>query len=194
NPNILARGADFAVYSILDAIVDAFFPILREMDDEIDDIEEQIFKNPDAKLLSRLFQLKRRIMLLRRIVWPLRDILNVLARRDFEFVSEKNASYFRDVYDHLIRLTETTDSARDMITSSMEGYLSMVSNNLNVIMKKLAAFAAILLAPSLIAGVYGMNFEHIPNSQAQHGFYEVIAIMAATVMLLYWYFKRKEWL
>lgn len=194
NPNILTRGPDFAVYTILDAIVDEFFPLLQKMDSEVDAIEEDIFKNPSNALLSKLFKLKRRIMLLRRIIWPLRDILNVLARRDFEYVSEKNASYFRDVYDHLIRLTEMTDSVRDLLTASMEGYLSVVSNNLNVIMKKLAAFATILLVPSLIAGIFGMNFLHIPELQSERGFYEALALMFLAVMLLYFYFKRNDWL
>lgn len=193
NPLILKRGPDFVAYNVLDAIVDEFFPLLQELDDKIDEAEDKIFVKPDNKTLQKLFELKRRTIAIRRVAWPMRDILNILARRDFRFVKPDNAVYFRDVYDHLVRITDMTDTLRDMLTTSMEGYLSVVSNNLNVVMKKLTALTALIMIPALIAGIYGMNFANIPELGWENGYYFSLSLMVVSAIVAYFYLKWKDW-
>lgn len=193
NPLILKRGPDFVVYSVLDAIVDEFFPEVQTFDDRIDDLEEKIFVRPDVKALAKLFEIKRSLIAVRRIAWPMRDILNILARRDFRFIKPENAIYFRDVYDHLVRITEMSDTLRDMVTSSMEGYLSVVSNNLNVVMKKLTALTALIMIPALVAGIYGMNFDNMPELKWDFGYYFALVLMFSLAVIAYTYLKWREW-
>lgn len=193
NPLILKRGPDFVAYTLLDAIVDEFFPMLQELDEKLDAIEDKIFVKTDIKTLEKLFKIKRQIIAVRRVAWPMRDILNIFSRRDFHFIKADNAIYFRDVYDHLVRISEMTDTLRDMVTSSMEGYLSVVSNNLNEVMKKLTAVTALIMVPSLIAGIYGMNFDEIPGLHWGFGFYFAIFAMLASITVTYAYLKWKHW-
>jgi magnesium transporter len=193
NPLILKRGPDFVAYSLLDAVVDEFFPVLQDLDDKLDDIEDRIFVKTDIKTLEKLFKIKRRVIAVRRVAWPMRDILNILARRDFRFIKADNAIYFRDVYDHLVRISEMTDTLRDMITSGMEGYLSVISNNLNVIMKKLTAITALIMVPALIAGIFGMNFDNIPELHGEWGFYWSLVLMFLAVVATFAYLKWNDW-
>lgn len=194
NPVNLQKGADYVLYTLLDATVDDFFPKLEAIDAELDKIEDQVFENPNQKMLRKLFSMKHRLMVLRRTALPLRDVLNVLSRRDYDWVSEKNAVYFRDVQDHLIRISESLDNLRDIVTSTMEGYLSIVSNNLNQIMKKLASIAAIVMVPTLIAGIYGMNFDFPEKAWGVDGYYFSLILMAISVIGLSLYFRRREWI
>ncbi|MFH1285903.1 MAG: magnesium/cobalt transporter CorA [Candidatus Micrarchaeota archaeon] len=194
NPLYLKRGPDFLLYSILDAVVDDVFPKLIELDDNIEEIESKIFESPSQEQLNMLFGLKRKALLVRKVMWPMRDIFNVLARLDTDFIRKSNHPYFRDVYDHTIRITEMLDMDRELITNSMEAYLSIVSNNLNIIMKKLASIAAIVMVPTLIAGVYGMNFKVMPEVEWAYGYYFALALMGGSVLLLFIYFKRRGWL
>ncbi|MBI3587851.1 magnesium/cobalt transporter CorA [Candidatus Micrarchaeota archaeon] len=195
NPLLLSHGADFVAYLVLDAIVDGYFPVLEQLDDEVEKFEDGLFSSPQGiRSLESLFAVKRKLLYLRKAAWPMRDLLNALARRDFKYVSERNSLYFRDVYDHLLRVSESTDSLRDLVTSAMEGYLSVVSNNLNAIMKKLTSITAILLLPALIAGIYGMNFPDIPLIHGPNGFYYAMAIMAALTAGAFLYAKSRDWL
>ncbi len=193
NPLILKRGPDFVAYTLLDAVVDEFFPVLQELDDKLDAVEDKIFVKTDVKTIAKLFAIKRRVIAVRRVAWPMRDILNILARRDFHFIKAENAIYFRDVYDHLVRISEMTDTLRDMISSGMEGYLSVISNNLNVIMKKLTAITALIMVPALIAGIFGMNFDNIPELHDEFGFYWSLVIMAIAVAATFAYLKMHDW-
>ncbi len=193
NPLLLKRGPDFVAYSVLDAIVDEFFPLIQELDDKIDELEDRIFVRPDNKILQKLFQLKHRTISIRRVAWPMRDILNILARRDFRFVKAENAVYFRDVYDHLVRITDMTDTLRDILTTSMEGYLSVISNNLNVVVKKLTALTALIMIPALIASVYGMNFVNMPELQWENGYYFSLGLMLVSAVVAYAYLKWRNW-
>ena len=195
NPELLRKGPDAVLYSILDAFVDAYFPALKELDDQVDRIEEEIVSGKASpRILHRLLLLKRRAANLRRITWPMRDLANSLARGESNYISEKNLIYFRDIHDHLVRIVEQVDVTRDMISTTMEAYLSVVSNNLNVAMKKLTAIATILFVPALIAGVYGMNFKYMPELGWEHGYYFALGAMAVVTGGLYLYFKQREWL
>lgn len=195
NPHILLKGHDFLLYTLLDMLVDDLFPVMVEIDNKLDKIEEQLFKGYSTEVLSSLFRLKRQLASLRHVVWPLRDLVNQLARRDFAYVRQKNTVYFRDVYDHLIRLTDMIDNSRDILTSAMEAYLSVVSNNINIIMKKLTAVTIILMVPTLIAGIYGMNFQTVwPRWDAQEGLLEALGVMSLSVVGLFVFFKKRDWI
>ncbi|MBI5226482.1 magnesium/cobalt transporter CorA [Candidatus Micrarchaeota archaeon] len=193
NNGLLSRGADFALYSLLDAFVDNLFPLINQIDLELDDVSEKVFKDSSPDVMSRLFSLKRRLFNTRKAIVPLRDVLTTLSRHDSTLISKKNAVYFRDVYDHMIRIIESLDNDREATSSAMEGYLTGVSNNLNIIMKKLTAITAIIMVPSLIAGIYGMNFANI-SDYALGGAQVAFAIMALSVMGLGIYFKGRGWL
>ena len=145
-------------------------------------------------MVSRLFKLKRKLVEVRRVLIPMRDILNVLSRRDYGYIDSRTAIYFRDVYDHLIRLADMTDTLRELVTTAMEGYLSVISNNLNFIMKRLTAITVILMVPTLLASIYGMNVINLPLAQEGTGFWELMAIMAALTLISLYYFKQKEWI
>lgn len=193
-PEILLKGHDFLAYVIIDALVDDFFPILEGLDDELEEMEDSIFVKSDPKIISKLFVQKRKLVEIRRVVMPMRDILNVLSRRDYKYIDAKTAVYFRDVYDHLIRLTDMTDTMRDLVTNAMEGYLSVISNNLNVIMKQLTAITVIIMLPTLLASIYGMNVANLPFAQTGAGFYEIIAVMILISIFSVYYFRKKEWM
>lgn len=194
NPQNLLKGADFVLYTIVDSLVDGMFPRLTELNDKLDELEDRIFEEQESGVLKDLFYLKKEIVRFRRLVGPLRDVLLVLSRRDYAFVSEKNIAYFRDVYDHLIRLSESIDSSRDIMTGAMEAYLSTISNKLNNAMKKLTAITAIIMVPGLIAGIYGMNFQAIPELQWEHGYYFSLVLMALSVITILAVFKFKKWI
>ncbi len=195
NPHILLKGHDFLVYSILDMLVDEFFLLIYEIDNKLDRIEDRIFKGYSADLMNTLFRLKRQLASLRHLVWPMRDILNNLARRDFEYVKPKNTVYYRDVYDHLVRMTDMIDNSRDILTSAMEAYLSVLSNSINTVMKKLTAATIILMIPTLIASIYGMNFQYMwPALDVSTSFYGVMAVMGLSIVVLFGYFKWRDWI
>jgi len=193
-PGVLLKGHDFLAYAVIDALVDEFFPILEKLDDELEELEDQIFVKSDPKMVSQLFKLKRKLVEVRRVLIPMRDILNVLSRRDYGYIDARTAVYFRDVYDHLIRLADMTDTLRELVTTAMEGYLSVISNNLNFIMKRLTAITVILMVPTLLASIYGMNVMNLPLSQEGNGFWEVMGIMLLLTAISFYYFKQKEWL
>jgi magnesium transporter len=164
------------------------------MDDEVDRLEDEIFKKSDPRILPKLFSLKRRVIEIRRVVWPMRDILNILARRDYPYIEEHTAMYFRDVYDHLIRITDMTDTLRELVTGAMEGYLSVVSNNLNFVVKQLTAITIIIMVPTLLASIYGMNVINLPLAKEGRGFWELIGIMIFFTAVSVYYFRKKEWI
>ena len=190
----LTRGADFLLYTIVDLIVDSYFPLLDEIDDEIDALEDRLLGHAEFVDMNRLLTLKRSLVHIRRAVGPQREIFNQLTRRDFPFVRPETTVYFRDVYDHLIRITEELDSLRDLLSGALEIHLSSVSNQLNVTMKRLTAWATIFVVITAIAGIYGMNFEYMPELKWRYGYLAVMTLMAAISVGLYIYFKRKDYL
>ncbi len=192
-PEHLARGTDFGLYMVLDAMVDALFPIVSQLDVELEKNEERAFKDPTPDVQAKLFAMKRRLFSLRRAVLPLRDVFVTLSRHDTPLIGKKNSVYYRDVYDHIIRISESMDSSREAMNNAMEGYLTGISNNLNVVMKTLTAITAIIMVPSLIAGIYGMNFGNITD-YAFGGTSVAFLFMAASAMVIGGYFKWRGWL
>ena len=190
-PAALARGADFLLYTLVDLVVDSYFPVMDDVEDEIDSLEDRLLLRAHPGVMNRLLSLKRSIVHIRRAVTPQREVLNQLTRHDFPFVRPENLVYFRDVYDHLIRIAEELDSLRDILSSVLEIHLASTSNQLNATMKRLTAYGTIFVAITAIAGIYGMNFKFMPELEWRYGYFVVLGVMAAISLGLYFYFKKR---
>jgi len=190
------RGAPFLLHQILDQVVDFYSPVLDDFDDRIDKIEDDIFtlKRPNNEILSQIMDMKRSVLRLRRISVKQMDILHRMSRGEFSLISDEMRPFYRDVYDHLVRVVDLAESYRDLISGSLEGYLSVVSNRLNEIMKVLTIFSAIMLPLTFIAGIYGMNFENMPEIHSRYGYYTVWAIMILVAVGMLYFFKRRGWI
>ena len=195
-PVACQRGTPFLLHQILDQVVDYYSPVLDDFDDRIDKLEADIFalKQPNNQILAEIMDLKRSVLRLRRISGKQMDILHRMSRGEFALIPEEMRPFYRDVYDHLVRVVDLSENYRDLISGSLEAYLSVVSNRLNEIMKVLTIFSAIMLPLTFIAGVYGMNFDNMPELHSRYGYYAVWVIMlvVATAMLLF--FKRQGWI
>ncbi|MBI4524017.1 MAG: magnesium/cobalt transporter CorA [Deltaproteobacteria bacterium] len=189
----LARGADFLLYTIADLIVDTFFPIIDHIDDEIEELEEKLVGKRSNLDMGRLLTLKRSLVHIRRAVGPQREIFNQLSRHDSPFIRPDHAIYFRDVYDHLIRIAEELDSLRDILSGAMEVHLSSISNQLNQTMKRLTSWGIIFVVITAIAGIYGMNFEYMPELKWRYGYPVAILLMIGISAGLYVYFKKNDY-
>jgi magnesium transporter len=190
----ISRGADFLLYTVVDLIVDGYFPLLDLMEEEIDVLEDRLLEQTDLQDMNRLLSFKRSLVHVRRSVGPQREVFNQLTRHDFPFVRPEHTVYFRDVYDHLIRISEELDSLRDILSGALEVHLSSISNQLNVTMKRLTAWGTIFVIVTAIAGVYGMNFEHMPELKWQYGYLFALALMVLISVGLYFYFKKRDYL
>ena len=190
-PAALGRGADFLLYTLVDLVVDSYFPITDDVEDEIDSLEDRLLLRAHPGDMNRLLSLKRSIVHIRRAVTPQREVLNQLTRHDFPFVRPENLVYFRDVYDHLIRIAEELDSLRDILSSVLEIHLASTSNQLNATMKRLTAYGTIFVMITAIAGIYGMNFKFMPELEWRYGYFVVLGVMAAISLGLYFYFKKR---
>jgi magnesium transporter len=191
---LLGNGPDFLLYNIVDQMVDAHFPLLDKIEESVDDLQESIFKDAQPSHLDELLHLKRDINVLRRQSLPQRELLNQISRGDAAFVQRQHLIYFRDLYDHMFRISETIDVERDMMAGTMEAYLSVVANRTNEIMKVLTVLSTIMLPLTVIAGVYGMNFEHMPELHWRYGYLFALAIMATTTTVLLLWFRRRGWI
>lgn len=191
---IIAQGADFLLCSIIDSLVDSYFPIINKFDDRVDDMNDELFKEPTQETLSKIYSLKNEIMFLRRTIGPQADVVNLILRGDFEFITAANMVYFRNVYDNLVRLNDIMGTSRDVITSALEAYSSVVSNRLNEIMKTLTIIATIMMPLTLIASIYGMNFRFMPELSHRYAYPTVIGIMFIIAVVMLFYFKRRKWL
>lgn len=190
---MLKEGIGFLVYSIMDTIIDGYFPILDLLDDEIEEAEERVFENKGQEVMEDLFILKKDLLVLRRGLSPTREIFNVLIRRDRPFFTPHTVMYFQDVYDHLLRVIDSVDLYRDMLTGVMEAHLSVISNRMNSVMKSLTVVATILMSLSLITGVYGMNFEQMPGLHWPYSFSVLMAGMGILSFAILRYFRKIGW-
>jgi len=186
-------GVAYEAYALFDAVVDSYFPVADAIADQLEDLEERIF-NGDASLVREVFSLRKQLISFRRILAPLRDVLNELIRRDVEVFPETLVPYLADVYDHAIRVMDTLDLHRDLLSSAIETHLSVTSNRLNQTMRTLTALTIGLMVPTLIAGVYGMNFQNMPELSSPFGYPIALAAMVLSVVVLFIVFKQKDWL
>lgn len=197
-PELLAKGGGFAVYVLIDEVVDDYLTMVEQLEDQADDLEDLIFATEDGPsdvplVQERLFRLKRECVRLRRSAMPLRQGIDLL-QEEPELATASLAPYFRDVMDHVIRTVELTDNVRDLLTSMLEVRIAQVANHMNDIMKKLTAWAGIILVPTLIAGIYGMNFDNMPELGWRLGYPGALGLMALSAVALYVVFKKRGWL
>lgn len=194
-PHLLKKGQSFALYALMDFIVDQYFPVVNELEIELENIEDKIFKErPNRETTEQIYQLKRDLLEVRRAVSPLIDVCNRLMRFDYKFISEDTKPYFRDVYDHVIRINEVIENTRELLNTALEANFSLISISQNDVSKKFAGWAAIIALPTMVAGFYGMNFRFIPEAELQYGFHIVIALTILACGLLYYLLKRSGWL
>ena len=191
---IRSRGTDYLVYSLLDAIVDNYFIILEKVGEKVEDMEEDLISNPTPSTLQEIYNLKREMIYLRKSVWPLREVISGLQREESALIQESTEVYLRDLYDHTIQVIDTIETFRDMISGMLEMYMSSVSNKMNEVMKVLTIFAAIFIPLTFVAGVYGMNFDIMPELHWQWGYLMVWVIIILVAFSMMIYFKQKKWL
>ncbi len=188
------HGTGFLLYSLLDSLVDGYFPVLDDIAESAEDLEETILQGGQSMLQATLLQLRRELLMIRRVAGPERDIMNVLVRRDPPLFSKKEVVYFQDVYDHLLRVTDTVDIYRDMLSSVLDANLSMVSYTLNVVVKRLTSSSIILMSSTLIAGIYGMNFAYMPELDWRFGYPFALGLMVLVAAVEIVIFRHIDWL
>ena len=190
----LPRGVDFLTHQILDQVFERYLPNVDLLEDRIEAVQNEVFEGTPEDILDQIFDLKRDVNQLRRICAPERELVHRLSRGEFPVIGPKATVYFRDIYDNLYRVVDATYQYHDMIQGLLDAHLSVVSNRLNETMKRLAAIGAVFAAVTVIAGIYGMNFEHMPELKWRYGYPFALGLMAvASAALLYW-FRRKEWI
>jgi magnesium transporter len=191
---LAGRGADFLVHALLDGLVDQFQPVVEEMDQVVDALEEAVLANPQQRVLQEILVLKRNAQRLRRTLLPQRDVVNRFARGEFpRLVREETHMYFRDIYDHVVRVEEMVEGLRDMSESVLDTYLSAINNRMNEVMKVLSIVAVVFLPLTLIAGIYGTNFENLPELGWQWGYFGMLGAMAIIALGLIAFFRWRRW-
>tara|TARA_R110001592_G_scaffold13740_2_gene62841 strand:- start:61068 stop:62132 length:1065 start_codon:yes stop_codon:yes gene_type:complete len=186
--------ADYLAYAILDSVVDHYFVLLEKLGDEIEALEDELLIKPEPGTLQRIHHFKREMLMLRKAVWPLREVLSQLARDDHPLISEETRLFMRDVYDHSIHVIDTIDTLRDLLASMLELYLSSINNKMNEVMKVLTIIATLFMPLTFIAGIYGMNFEHMPELVWRWGYPSVWFVMLLVAGGLLLLFRRRGWL
>ncbi len=187
-------SAGMLLYSLLDAIVDAYFPLIDLLGERIEELEESIFNNESPEAQREIFRLKRNLAVVRRLLGPERDVMNVLVRRDVPLFDNTTAIYLTDVYDHILRVNDALDSYREVVTGALDSYLSLTSNRLNQVMKRMTAGSIILMSVTLVASIYGMNFTHMPELSWRAGYPLALGAMLAIAGTLAYFFHRSDYL
>jgi magnesium transporter len=186
-------GPDYLAYALLDAVIDGYYPVVEQLGAELEELEDLVLENPSPEILARLNTVKRDLLRIRRCIWPQRDAINSLLRGDSDFVSEDVRVYLRDSYDHCVQMSEVVETFRELTSGLQNTYLSAVANRTNDVMKVLTIMATIFIPLTFLAGIYGMNFEHMPETKWEWA-YGAFWIVTVTLGLgLFEYFRRKGW-
>jgi magnesium transporter len=187
-------GADYLAYCLIDAVVDLYFVILEKFGDRIEVLEEELISDPSKETMKVLHGMKREMIFLRKAVWPMRELLNNFERCESKLIKKPTRLFLRDLYDHTIRVIDTVETFRDLLSGMMDIYLSSVSNRMNEVMKVLTIISTIFIPVTFIAGVYGMNFKYMPELDSPYGYWALWAVMLTVMLSLLFYFKRRKWL
>ena len=187
-------GSDYLLYALMDVIVDNYFLLLENFSDQLDTMEDRVINGRHSQSLAELYALKRELTYARRLIWPLRDMLSQLVRADDPLVSKRVFPYLRDVNDHVMQIIENLDAYRELLASLVDVHLSTISNRMNQVMKILTIFSAIFMPITFIVGVYGMNFDHIPELHNPYGYYATWVVMIIVTLGMILYFRWKKWL
>jgi magnesium transporter len=191
---IRGQGADYLAYALLDAIVDHYFVVLERLADRVELLEEEVVAAPTRSTIRTIHELKQEMILIRKSVWPLRELIGGLERRDSELVQEGTIIYLRDLYDHTVQIIDTVETSREMLSGMLDIYLSSEANRTNEVMKVLTVYATIFMPLTFIVGLYGMNFKYMPELEWHWGYPAVLVFMAAITVGMLLYFRRKQWL
>jgi len=191
---IRGQGADYLAYSLMDAVVDHYFVILEHLGVDIEEVEESLVASPSTSELAAIHRLKRELIFLRKSVWPLREVISALERRESPLIKEGTAVYLRDVYDHTIQVIDAVESYRDIVSGMLDTYLSSISNRLNEVMKVLTIIATIFIPLTFLVGLYGMNFRFMPELGWRWGYPAVLTVMVVAAAGMVAYFRRRRWL
>ncbi len=187
-------GPDYLLYALLDAIVDNYFVILEGAGERVEDLEEALTLNPSNKTLQDIHRMKRDMIYLRKGIWPLREVINTLTRNESKLIKKGTMRYLRDVYDHTIQVIDTIETYRDILSGMVDLYLSSISNKMNEVMKVLTIIATIFIPLTFITGLYGMNFQYMPELGWVHGYPFALGIMLLVALVMFVYFKRRKWI
>ena len=193
-PELMSRGVDRIAHAIMDSAVDAYFPLLDQLDEFVDSLEQRVFENFDQEALRDIFAVKRTVLSLRRHLAPQREVFNALSNRPTPLLQLESQVYFRDIYDHVLRINDSLDTYRDLLSSTLDSYLSQVSNRLGNVTKGLSIFATVTLPFVIISGMWGMNFRHIPMSESPHGFWILLGLQLLIGLLLVGFLKLRRFI
>ncbi len=192
---IRSHGSDYLLFCLLDAVIDQYFEVIDSMGNRIENLEEKLFQaQPNDDIIFEIQELKRTILRIRRAVFPLREVLSRLEKMDTDLIEDKTRNYIRDLYDHIIQVSENIEIYREMTWGLMDMYMTTISNKMNEVMKVLTIIATIFIPLTFIAGIYGMNFENMPELTWEYGYFALLGIMFLILLLMVYYFKRKRWL
>ncbi len=190
---IRKMGADYLTYVLIDIVVDHYFLVLENLGERIEFLEEELIKTPASQTLQMIHQLKRDMIFVRKSIWPIREVVNGLERSGTDLIEDPVLFYLRDVYDHAVQIIDTIETLRDMLSGMLDIYLSSISNRINEVMKVLTIIATIFIPLTFIAGVYGMNFKHMPELEWRYGYFVVVSGMVTIGIVMLLAFKRKKW-
>jgi len=191
---LVSQSPDYLAYEIIDELVDNYFKMLDEMGERIEKIEHEVIKNPHKNTLEKIFKLKKELLMIRKPLWPTRDVLHQLHGGKLPHVQDKTRIYYRDLYDSTIQVIDLLETYRELVSGTLETHLSSVSNSLNEIMKVLTIISALILIPTWISGIYGMNFKNMPELGWTNGYYFALTLMAISMVCMGAYFRKRRWL
>lgn len=192
--SIRKNGADYLMYALIDTVIDNYFVVLEKAGDMLADIEDELLVEPSQETLNKLYSLKREMLSIRRMVWPLREVIYKLERDDLKLIKKATRIYLRDVYDHIIRVIDSVETTRDLLGGMLDLYQSIMGNRMNAVMKVLTIISTIFIPLTFIAGIYGMNFEYMPELQWRYGYPAAWGVMILMVLVMFIFFKKKRWL
>lgn len=191
--HIRKKGSDYLAYALIDLVVDHYFKILEELGEKIETLQDAVIENPEPSSLAVIQNLKKEVLFLRKSIWPLREIVNTLTRGDSELIHEDIIIYLRDVYDHTIQIIDTIETFREMLSGTLDIYLSNMSNRMNEVMKVLTIMASIFIPMTFIAGIYGMNFKYMPELDWAWSYPLLLLVLLGIFLAMIFWFKRKKW-
>jgi magnesium transporter len=191
---IRKKGSDYLAYSLIDMIVDHYFTVLEVLGEQIESLEDRVMEDPEAQSLSLIQNLKKEVLFVRKSIWPLREIINAMTRAESKMILEETVIYLRDVYDHTIQVIDTAETYRELLSGTLDVYLSNVSNRMNEVMKVLTIIATIFIPLTFIAGIYGMNFKFMPELELVWSYPILWIIFVLIFVFMLFWFKKKKWL
>lgn len=195
NSRIRSKGADYLVFSLLDAVIDSYFSVMEVVSDKVENMEEQLFiAHANDDITFEIQELKREILRVRRAVFPLKEVIGRIERSESEFISSSVKKYFGDLHDHILQVSDNIDIYREMAWGLMDMYMTTLSNRMNEVMKVLTIMASIFIPLTFIAGIYGMNFKYMPELEWKYSYFVLWGIMIIVFLLMIYYFRRKKWL